>query len=274
MFRNAAIAALVLGLSVSGSTLAAFADANSLTIAGSTALLPLAKDAAGEYMKAHPEASIVVQGGGSGSGLSGVANKSLDIGDSDILAGSKFPDLVDNKVAVIGFGIITNPGVGIKGLKKSQVHDIFAGKITNWKAVGGPDAPIVLVNRAAGSGTRVVFEKTFMNGEPAVEGVSLPSSGTIAQFVVQTPNSISYDAFSGTKGQPVTELTIDGVAATDDNIVVGKYPFWSYEHMFTVGPATGLAKTFIEYVRNDSATIKNDHFIKLGDMKVPLQADR
>jgi phosphate transport system substrate-binding protein len=274
VFRNAAIAALVLGLSVCATALPAVADSNSLTIGGSTALLPLAKDAAGEYQKAHSEVSITVNGGGSGSGLSGAANKSLDIGDSDILAGPNFPMLVDNKVAVIGFGIITNPDVGITGLKKSQVHDIFAGKVTNWKQVGGPDQTIVVVNRAVGSGTRVVFEKTFMGADKPIEGVSLPSSGTVAQFVVQTPYSISYDAFSGTKGQPITELAIDGVAATDDNILTGKYPFWSYEHMFTVGPAGGLAKTFIDYVRGDTATIHNDHFIKLGDMKVPMQNDR
>ncbi len=274
MFRNAAAAALVIGLSLSATAAPAFADGNSLTIGGSTALLPLAKDAAGEYQTAHPEVSITVQGGGSGSGLSGAASKSLDIGDSDILAGANYPMLVDNKVAVIGFGIVTNPDVGVKGLSKAQVHDIFAGKITNWKAVGGPDQTIVLVNRAVGSGTRVVFEKTFMGADKPVEGVSLPSSGTVAQFVVQTPYSISYDAFSGTKGQPVTELNIDGVAADDANIVTGKYPFWSYEHMFTVGPAAGLAKAFIDYVRGDTATIARDHFIKLGEMKVPMQSDR
>jgi phosphate transport system substrate-binding protein len=272
VLRNAALAAVVFGLITASTAMPVYAD-TSLTIGGSTALLPLVKDAATEYQATHKDVSITVNGGGSGQGLAQAAAKSYDIGDSDILAPT-YPTLVDNRVAIIGFSIVANPGVGVKGLTKAEVKDIFLGKITNWKQVKGNDVPVVVINRTPGSGTRVVFEKTFMGSDKPVEGMQLPSTGTVAQTVIQTPGAISYDAFSGTKGKAIEELAIDGVAATEANVVTRKYPFWSYEHMFTVGPASGAAKDFIEYVKGDTATIQRDGFIKLGDMKFPILTDR
>jgi phosphate transport system substrate-binding protein len=244
-----------------------YAD-TSLTIAGSTALLPLVKDASGVYQGAHPDVKISVSGGGSGTGINQVVAKAIDIGDSDILAPSQ-PSLVDNRVAVIGFAVVTNPALGIKGLTRKQVQSIFAGTVTNWKEVGGPDQKIVVINRTRGSGTRVVFEKTVIEPEKVVEsGLTEDATGTVISVVKQTPGAISYAAFSGTHGQPITELAIDGVAANDANILVGKYPFWSYEHMFTNGPAAGEAAKFIDFVKSNSDLLKKNAFIKISDMKI------
>jgi phosphate transport system substrate-binding protein len=267
VLRNAAIAALVLGFSVTATALPVFADA-SLTVAGSTALLPLVKDAAGVYQAQHPDVKISVSGGGSGTGINQIAAKAIDIGDSDILAPTQ-PSLVDNRVAVIGFAVVTNPSVGVKSLTKKQIQSIFSGAVTNWKDVGGADQKIVVVNRTRGSGTRVVFEKTVIAPEKVAEsGLTEDATGTVISVVKQTPGAISYAAFSGTHGQPVTELAIDGVAPTDANIVIGKYPFWSYEHMFTNGPPSGEAAKFIDFVRSSSDLLKKNGFIKTADMKV------
>jgi phosphate transport system substrate-binding protein len=272
VFRNAALAALVLGLSVTATALPVYAD-SSLTIAGSTALLPLVKDASGVYQGAHPDVKISVSGGGSGTGINQIAAKAIDIGDSDITAPTQ-PALVDNKVAVIGFAVITNPALGVKGLTKKQIQQIFSGAVTNWKQVGGPDQKVVVINRTRGSGTRVVFEKTVIAPEKVVEsGLTEDATGTVVSVVKQTPGAISYAAFSGTHGQPITELAIDGVAPTDDNIVVGKYPFWSYEHMFTNGAAAGEAAKFIDFVKSSTDLLKKNGFIKIGDMKV-TETDR
>lgn len=268
MLRNAAIAALILGFSALNAVVPAYAD-TSLTIAGSTALLPLVKDAAGVYQSQHPDVKISVSGGGSGTGINQIAAKAIDIGNSDILAPQQTPPLVDNKVAVTGFAVVVNPDVKVKNLTRKQIQGIFSGQITNWKDVGGPDQKIVAINRTRGSGTRVVFEKTIMDPVKLVEsGLTEDATGTVISVVKQTPGAISYAAFSGTRNQPVAELAIDGVAPTDANVITGKYPFWSYEHMFTNGPPSPEAAKFIDFVKSSTDLMNKNMFIKVGDMKV------
>jgi phosphate transport system substrate-binding protein len=272
VLRNAAIAALVLGFSVTAAAVPVFAD-SSLTIAGSTALLPLVKDAAGVYQTKHADVKISVSGGGSGTGLNQVAAKAIDIGDSDVVAPAG-STLTDNRVAVIGFAVIVDPKLGLKSLTKKQVQQVFNGAVTNWKEVGGPDQKIVVVNRTRGSGTRAVFEKTIIAPEKVSEtGLTEDATGTVVSVVSTTPGAVSYAAFSGTHGKPVTEVAIDGIAPTDANILVGKYPFWSYEHMFTNGAPAGASKDFIDFVKSSDDLLKSNGFIKISDMKV-TETDR
>jgi phosphate transport system substrate-binding protein len=272
MKRTAALAALLVGFSVVATPVPASAD-TTITIAGSTALLPLVKDAAAAYQAAHPDVKISVSGGGSGTGINQVAAKAIDIGDSDILAPSH-PELHDNRVAVVGFAVIANPGVTVKNLSKKQLQDIFSGKATNWKDVGGNDQKIVVVNRPRNSGTRAVFAKTLMGSVPISEsGLTEDATGTVVSVVKQTPGAISYAAFSGTRNSGLTELSIDGVIPSDDNIITGKYPVWSYEHMFTNGPATGEISRFIAFVQSHSELVRKDGFILIRDMKVK-ESDR
>ncbi len=272
MKRIAALAALLLGFSVAASTAPALAD-TTITAAGSTALLPLVKDAAAQYQQAHPDVKISVSGGGSGTGINQVAAKAVDIGDSDILAPSH-PELHDNRVAVIGFAVVTNPGVTVKNLTKKQIQDIFTGKTTNWSQVGGPNQKIVVINRPRSSGTRAVFLKTVMNDVPVNEsGLTEDATGTVVSVVKQTPGAISYAAFSGTRNQGLNELAVDGTPATDDNVITGKYPFWSYEHMFTQGPPTGEISRFIAFVQTRTDLLTKNGYIKITDMKVK-ESDR
>jgi phosphate transport system substrate-binding protein len=267
VLRSKAVALIALGVSLALPAAPVFA-AGSISIAGSTALLPLALDAARVYQEQNKDIKISVSGGGSGTGISQVAGKAIDIGDSDILAPTH-PELVDNKVAVIGFAIVTNPSVTVKNLTKKQLQDIFKGTVTSWKDVGGSDQKIVVINRPRSSGTRAVFTKTIMDGMPVSEsGLTEDATGTVVSVVKQTPGAISYAAFSGTRGQGVNELSIDGVVPTDDNIVSGKYPMWSYEHMFTNGPPSGDIAKFIEFVQKSTDLTKKNGFIALSDMKV------
>ncbi len=266
--RVLAFSALALSLALPFGSAAVAAAAGSISIAGSTALLPLALDAARVYQEQNKDVKISVSGGGSGTGISQVAGKAIDIGDSDILAPTH-PELVDNKVAVIGFAVVANPSVTVKSLTKKQLQDIFGGNVTNWKDVGGPDQKIVVINRPRSSGTRAVFVKTVMGGAPVSEsGLTEDATGTVVSVVKQTPGAVSYAAFSGTRGQGVNELAVDGVAPTDENIVTGKYPIWSYEHMFTNGAPTGDTAKFIEFVQKSADLAKKNGFIALSDMKV------
>jgi phosphate transport system substrate-binding protein len=272
MRNKSALAAVLLGVSVVTTSVPAFAD-TTITIAGSTALLPLVKDAANAYQQAHPDVKISVSGGGSGSGIAQVAGKAVQIGDSDITAPAH-PELHDNRVAVVGFAVIVHPGVTVKNLSKKQLQDIFSGKIANWKELGGADQKMVVINRPRSSGTRAVFTKTIMGGVPINESsLTEDATGTVVSVVKQTPGAISYAAFSGTRGAGLTELAVDGVEPTDDNIIHGKYPIWSYEHMFTLGPPTGEVSRFIAFVQSNSTLVKKDGFILIRDMRV-TETDR
>ncbi len=261
------LAVLVLGCALVLPAVPALAD-TTITIAGSTALLPLVKDAAGAYQDAHKDVKISVSGGGSGTGINQVAAKAVDIGDSDITA-PQHPELHDNRVAVVGFAIVTHPGANVKNLSKKQIQDIFSGKVTNWKDVGGADQKVVVVNRPRSSGTRAVFAKTVMGGVPINEtGLTEDATGTVVSIVKQTPGAVSYAAFSGTNGSGLVELAVDGVAPTEDNIIDGKYAIWSYEHMFTSGVPTGELSRFIAFVQSSSGLLKKNKFIAIRDMKV------
>jgi phosphate transport system substrate-binding protein len=275
MSRAAILAALLIGASALAPSFAAADDSITITAGGSTALLPLVKAAAEEYHKDHANVTVNVQGGGSGVGLAQAQSKGFDIGDSDIPADpKKYPDLADHQVCAVGFAVIVNPGTNVKDLKKSQIVDIFSGKITNWKEVGGADQKITIVNRPRTSGTRAVFVKTVMGTTPVSEaGLTEDATGQVVNIVKQTAGAVSYAALPGVKaaaGQ-ITLLSVDGVAATDDNITAQKYPIWSFEHMYTNGAATGEVSRFLAYVQANSSLIHSQGYILKRDMPKGVQ---
>jgi phosphate transport system substrate-binding protein len=264
MLKKLIVPALIAGLLAPA---AAMADVQ-ITAAGSTALLPLVKQSAQEYQTAHPEVKISVSGGGSFVGLNQAASGSADMGDSDVVAPGG-TGLVDHKVAVVGFGIIASPTSNVRGLKASQVRDIFAGRVTNWKQVGGADQQIVVINRPRSSGTRAVFTKTIMGVSKINEsGLTEDSSGTVVTTVASTPGSVSYVALGYTKDKPVNVLSINGVVPNESTIRTGKYPIWSYEHVFTKGTGSAAVEAFIKYITENDADIAKLGFITVGSMKV------
>jgi phosphate transport system substrate-binding protein len=240
----------------------------SISAAGSTALLPLVKAAAGLYQQNHQGISISVTGGGSGVGIAQVAAKAVDMGNSDIVSSN--PELIDHKVAVIGFAVITNSSAGVANLTKKQLQDVYSGKVTNWKDVGGKDAKIVVINRPSSSGTRAVFQKTVMGSLTLTEtGGTQGETGTVVTAVRTTPGATTYAAFSGPRAKDgIVEISIDGVAPTDENVQSGKYPIWSYEHIYTNGPASTEVSRFIAFIHSSSTILKQLGYIPVGDMKV------
>jgi len=271
MFISARLAAVLAAASFVAPFAApgtAFAD-TSISAAGSTALQPLVQAAADAYQQAHSDIKISVTGGGSRTGLSLVASKSVDLGDSDILAPAGSDALVDHKVAVVGFAVIVNPQSGVTGLSKKQIQDIFALKVKNWKDVGGKDQVITVINRPASSGTRAVFAKTLLGGATIPPSLTEDATGTVVQKVSQTPGAVSYAAFSGTHNATgITEVAIDGAAANDENVQDGKYPFWSYEHIYTNGPPTTEQSRFIAFLQSNSTLMRKTGYILVRDMKV------
>ena len=230
----------------------------SITAAGSTALQPLVDKAGKDYVAACSQAQIQVQGGGSGTGLTQVSQGAVQIGDSDVVAGSKLasPDaaaLVDHIVAKQGWVMVVNPDVtGVTNLTSAQATDIWTGKVTNWKDVGGPDEKILLVLRPESSGTRSTFKKIVLGGANEASGQALTedSNGAVVTAVKGAPGSTSVIGFAfyqQNKGQ-VNALQLDGVDATVDNMKSGTYKLAADGHMYTKGEPDGLTKSFLDYM--------------------------
>jgi len=234
------------------------ADANkpaeqtgTITAVGSSALQPLVEAAAEQYTADHPGAVINVQGGGSGTGLSKISEGAVDIGNSDIFAEEKdgidASKIVDHKVAVVGMGPVVHPETGVEDVTTEELIDIFTGKITNWKELGGKDQDIAVINRAQGSGTRATFETFGLQGKEPVEAQEQDSSGTVRKIVSETPGAISYLAFSYFDDS-VTALKVNGVSPTQEEVETNNWEIWAYQHMYTNGEADGLAKELIDYI--------------------------
>lgn len=246
---------------------AAAGQSGSISAAGSTALLPLVKQAAVDYQTKNPNVKISVAGGGSRVGITQAAQKGVDIGDSDIPPTGQ-PSLVDHQVAVVSFGVVVNPKAGVKNLTTQQIRQIFSGAVTNFKQVGGADQQITIVNRPKSSGTRAVFVQKVLGGQqPTASGLTQDSSGTVATMVGQTSGAISYVAMSYVKPGQQVAVSIDGVAPTDANVETGKYPYWSFEHMLTNGQPSAQVADFINYVKNDTALLTQLKFIPVAQMK-------
>jgi phosphate transport system substrate-binding protein len=251
----------------------------SLVVSGSSAMQPLVAAAAEEFMANNPKADIQVNAGGSGTGLSQVAEGSVQIGNSDVFAEEKegIPanQLVDHKVAVVGITAAVNPKVGIKDISKDNLIKVFTGKITNWKDVGGKDQKIVLVNRPDASGTRAVFNKFGLNGATPAEGITEDSSNTVKKIVNETDGAVGYLAFSYFIDKKVTPLSIDGVEPTDENVQSGKFPIWAYEHSYTKGEPSGAAKAFLDYLMSDNVQnklLKQQGYLPVTKMTVQRDA--
>ena len=230
----------------------------SITAAGSTALQPLVDAAAKQYDAACAGATINVQGGGSGTGLSQVSGGSVQIGDSDVLASAKLatPDadkLVDHIVTKQGWIMVVNPGVtGVTNLTTAQATAIWTGTTTNWKDVGGPDMPIVLIIRPASSGTRTTFRNIVLGGkaEAAGQAITQDSNDAVTQAVTQTDGATSVIGFAYYQANKakLTGLQLDGVDATVANMSGGTYKLAADGHMYTNGQPTGLTAAFLDYM--------------------------
>lgn len=243
----------------------------SILASGSTALQPLVEQAAESFMDANSGVDIQVQGGGSGTGLTQVAEGQVDIGNSDVFAEEKLKDadaekaaaLVDHQVAVVAIAAVSNPDAGVDSLTKQQLVDIFTGKVTNWSEVGGADQAIQIINRPSSSGTRATFEAFALGTktEDLQGSVQEDSSGTVKKMIGETPGAIGYLALSYLD-DTVKTLNYDGVEPSVDNVVSGDYPVWAYQHMYTNGEPNEVVKAFLDYMLTDE--VQNGDVVELG----------
>lgn len=200
-------------------------------------------------MAKNPKATVQVTGGGSGTGVKNVADGVSSIGNSDVEADATLKDkLKDNVVAVAPFALIVNKDVTIDNLTLQQAADIYSGKITNWKEVGGPDKKIVLVHRQDGSGSKKLVSQIVMKGTDfSKEGVTQDSSKTVAEAVTTTSSSIGY-VDTPYITDAIKALKIDNVAFSKDAIQQGKYPLFGVEHMYTKAQPDAATQAFIDFI--------------------------
>ncbi|MDA8235613.1 MAG: phosphate ABC transporter substrate-binding protein PstS family protein [Clostridia bacterium] len=252
-----------------------------LTASGSTAILPLAKKAAEEFQEKNPDVTINITGGGSFTGLKQVAEGAVDIGNSDVPAPSEdlYKDLVGYKVAVAPFVIITYKSNPVDNLTQDQLIDIFTGKTTNWKEIGGDDRAITIIGRSKTSGSRATIKRAVLKDQEFTDkAVVQDSNGSVRAGVSRTSGSIGY-VDAAFIDDSIKVLKFNGVQYTDDNVINGKYPVWAYQYMFTKGEAKGLAKEYINYVL--SSQFQNSYLEKLNyipiakiDKKAPVETKK
>ena len=236
--------------------------------AGSDTIVNLALAWAEAYQKVRPDVRISVSGGGSGTGLAALINKTTDIAnasrqikDEEIRAAKQNGVTpVEIEIARDAIGVIVNPENPIQQLTLQQISDIYSGKITNWKEVGGEDRPIVLLSRESNSGTHVFFleqvvrlgsstDKTLFSPDTLL----LPSSEGIMAEVRQNPNAIGYDGL----GYITPDVKTLGIASKDGGEYVkpssatvnnGKYPIARPLFMYTPGEPQGEVKTYLDWI--------------------------
>lgn len=240
-------------------------QAQTITLKGSDTMLQLAQVWAEAYHKAKGKV-VTVTGGGSSTGLAALINGGTDIANaSRPIKASEIDKAKDRgfipyetAVARDGLSIVVNPKNPIKSLSIEQLADIYSGKISNWKQLGGPSQAIVTIGRDSSSGTYGFFQDNVLKGGPYRSDMqSTPSNNAIAQVVSQDLGAIGYigvayaKAFKGKVHEiPVSRGKGPAIEPTEENVRNGKYPLWRYLFMYTKGKPGGAAGDFIKWVKS------------------------
>lgn len=225
-----------------------------LKIGGSTTIQQYSQSVANKLIGQNKGLSVAVTGGGSGAGISGAADGTLNIGNSsrDLKPAEKTanPTLKSFTFGKDAICIIVNNNNPIKALKKEQVIKIFTGEITNWKDVGGKEGPILLQTREEGSGTLDGMMTLALGGKDiAKTATPLSSNQLMAEAVKGNVNAIGFISM-GYVSNGVRACTIDGVSATTANGLTGKYPYVRNLNVITKGNPSKLAGKFIDFMKS------------------------
>ena len=233
-----------------------------VVIAGSTSVQPLSEELAEAFSDVNGDITVEVQGGGSGQGIKSIEDKIADLGalSREVKEEEKALIAAETVIAKDGVAVVVNPDCGVSDLTLEQIRKIYTGEITNWSEVGGNDAPIVVVTREEGSGTRGAFTeitKVLSKDEAGNEidgtttnAIVQGSTGAVKQTVASTPDSIGYISL-GALDDTVKALNVEGVAPSNDTVLSGDYkisrPF-IYVSGEEVSPA---AQAFLDFVLSD-----------------------
>lgn len=227
----------------------------SIQIVGSTSMQKLADAWAESFMEKHRGVTVNVEFVGSGAGIEAVANGRADIGNSSrsLKYEEEVRGVVENVVAVEGIAVCVDGTNAVSGLTLRQLADIYTGAVTNWKAVGGADAPVVVIGREAGSGTREAFEELLNLEEKCVYTNELDATGAVMARIASTPGAIGYVSID-VVDSTVRAIPLEGVEPTVENIRAGKYCLSRPFVMATKGcvaEQNELIRAWFEYVYSE-----------------------
>ena len=200
------------------------AEAAPPTTAGSTSMEKFANALSESFMETYPKVTVTAEFVGSGAGVEAVNNGSADIGNSsrNLKDEEKANGVAENIVAIDGIAVVVDPSNTVEDLTKQQLSDLYEGKVTNWKDVGGSDAPVVVVGRESGSGTRSAFEELLGLEDLCKYSNELDSTGAVMAKVASTPGSIGYVSLD-VLDDTVKALKLEGAEPTEENIKAGSY---------------------------------------------------
>ena len=222
---------------------------STVTLAGSTAFQPFAEKLAEHYLVDHPGVQVNVQGGGSAVGVQSALSGAAEIGMADLLElPPEAKALEATVVARDGIAVVVNPSNPVRAVTHDQAREIFTGEVANWKVLGGPDAPIRVICREDGSGTRRSFDKLVL-GSASVSPAALfqNSNGTVREAVINDPNAVGYVS-TGLVNDKVKALAWDGVEPTVENVKNGTYPLARPVFFLTKAQLAPNVRAFIDFV--------------------------
>ena len=196
----------------------------SISMVGSTSMEKFANALSEVFMEKYPDVTVQAEFVGSGAGIEAVSSGSADIGNSsrNLTEDEKAKGIAENIVAIDGIAVVVDPANTVADLTKQQLTDIYAGTVTNWSEVGGADAPIVVVGREAGSGTRSAFEEILELEDACAYSSELDSTGAVMARVASTPGAIGYVSLD-VLDDTVKAVSLEGTEPTAENIKAGSY---------------------------------------------------
>jgi phosphate transport system substrate-binding protein len=247
--------------------------AGTVVIKGSTTVLPIAQAAAEAFMKKNPDVNISLSGGGSGDGIKALIDQSTDITNSsrDLkpeeikLAKSRGVNPVAHRVAIDAIVPIVHPSNPVKDLTIEQLSLIYQGKITNWKEVGGTNKKIVVISRDTSSGTYETWEQRVLHKAKVTPRAQLQASnGAIVQAISKNRYAIGYIGI-GYLNKSVKAVKVNGIQASAETAISGKYPIARPLFMFTNGRPQGPAAGFIKFLLSPAGQkiVKKEGFVPL-----------
>ncbi len=270
-FKNVTwLSALVFSVITSGQTIT-IASQEKLVISGSSTMAPLVAEIGKRFEKLHPGTRVDVQTGGSSRGIADTVNGLADIGMVSRALKPQEHALHGTAIAHDGITMILHKDNPVNLLSNDEIKSIYSGVITNWKTVGGRDAPITVVNKAEGRSTLELFLQYFQISNRIIRAhVIIGDNEQGIKTIAGNPHAIGYVSigtaqYDATHDVPIKLLALRNIPATLRTVQSGTFPLSRPLTLVSQNPLTDLVRSFIEYSQSHAV-----HDLILKQYFVPL----